>query len=179
VTGIDIDVDALQRLEERVKAADMTDRVHIVQGSLKTMDFPAATFDILWAEGSVFVIGFQQALRDWKRFLKPGGYLVLHDAVGDLEQKKREVAAHGYRLIDSFILGSDVWWSEYYEPLGRAVQRIRRQKPADPQLVAALERVEREIQGYWDHPESYRSIYFIMCNAVVGARTASFLVLES
>ena len=162
VTGIDIDVYALQRLEEKVKAADLTDTVHIVEGSLKNMDFPKASFDILWAEGSANVIGFEQALKDWKRFLKPNGYFVVHDEVGDLEQKKRQVAAQGYKLIDSFVLDSDIWWTNYFEPLRRAVQKIRRQNPSDLQLLAALEQVDMEIQAYRDHPEDLRSAYLIM-----------------
>ncbi len=164
VTGIDIDPDALQRLEEKITAAELRDRVHVVKGSLKTMDFPAASFDILWVEGSIFVIGFKQGLKAWKRFLKLGGYLVVHDAVGNLDQKKEHITACGYQLEKYFILGQEVWWNEYYEPLNQAVQQIRRQNPTDKQLATALEQAESEIQGYSKHPERYQSIYFIMRN---------------
>lgn len=164
VTGIDIDANALQRLEEKIQAAALSDRVHIVKGSLKSMDFPTASFDILWAEGSIFVIGFKQGLKTWKRFLKPGGYLVVHDAVGNLIQKKRHITACGYQLEDYFLLGQEVWWDEYYALLNQAVQQIRQHNPTDPALLTALEQSEREIKGYQKHPEQYRSIYFIMRN---------------
>ncbi len=164
VTGIDIDADALQRLSEKVQGVELGDRVHIVHGSLKTMDFPVASFDILWAEGSIYVIGFKQGLRAWKAFLKPGGYLVVHDAVENLDQKKRHITTCGYQLKDHFILGHEVWWNNYYESLDKAVQQIRQHNPTEPELVTALERAEREIQGYHEHPERYRSVYFIMHN---------------
>ena len=164
ITGIDIDPDTLQRLEEKIQAAKLSDRIHIVKGSLKTMDFPAASFDILWAEGSIFIIGFKQSLKAWKRFLKPRGYLVVHDAVGNLDQKKGHITACGYQLEEYFLLGQEVWWNEYYEPLNQLIQQIRRQNPTDPQLVTALEQAESEIQGYSKHPERYQSIYFIMRN---------------
>ncbi|MFW9986782.1 MAG: SAM-dependent methyltransferase [Candidatus Odinarchaeota archaeon] len=162
VTGIDIDTNALQRLEEKIQAADLSDRVHVVKGSLKAMDFPAASFDILWAEGSIFVIGFKQGLKAWKRFLKPEGYLVIHDAVGNLDQKKQQITACGYKLEEYFLLGQEVWWDEYYEPLNQVVQQIRHQNTTDPQLLTALEQAETEIQGYSKHPERYQSVYFIM-----------------
>ncbi len=164
VTGLDIDTKALQRLQEKVKAAGLEKRIHIVEGSLKTMDFPAASFDMLWAEGSIFVIGFRQGLKTWKRFLKPDGYLVVHDAVGNLDQKKRDITTYGYRLIDWFLLGKEVWWNTYYEPLSHEVQQIRRSNPTDPELKTALYQAEEEINGYEKHPERYRSVYFILHN---------------
>jgi len=33
------------------------------------MDFPDESFDIIWAEGSTFIIGFERALREWRRLI--------------------------------------------------------------------------------------------------------------
>ena len=46
---------------------------------MDTLPFDEASFDIIWAEGSVFIIGLLPALHSWKRFLKPEGYLVFSD----------------------------------------------------------------------------------------------------
>jgi len=162
VTGVDIDSDSLKRLKKRAKAAGLTGRVHVVRGSMTSMDFPAASYDILWAEGAANVIGFEQALRDWKRFLRPGGYLVLHDSVENLERTKEEVAVQGYQLLDSFTVTSDVWWKEYFEPLGRAMQQVRRENPRDLKLLAALEQVDREVKGCLEHPEENQSVYLVL-----------------
>lgn len=43
------------------------------------LPFSANTFDIIWSEGAIFIIGFEQGLREWKPFLKLGGYLVLSE----------------------------------------------------------------------------------------------------
>jgi ubiquinone/menaquinone biosynthesis C-methylase UbiE len=164
ITGIDIDKAALSRLEEKAKKADLGHKVQVICGSLKNMDFPEASFDILWAEGSIFVIGFTQAIKTWKRFLKSGGYLVVHDAVGNLEHKKRHVALAGYQLMDWFILGKEVWWHTYYEALDKQVRQIRQHHPTDPELLTALDNAEEEIQGYSKHPDRYQSVYLIMRN---------------
>jgi ubiquinone/menaquinone biosynthesis C-methylase UbiE len=162
VTGIDIDDNALQRLEEKINTTNMGERVHVIHGSLKAMTFPEKSFDILWAEGSIFVLGFKQGLKTWKPFLKPDGYLVVHDAVGNLDQKKRTIPRCGYHLIDWFLLGAEIWWQHYYVPLKKAVQDLRQQKPTNRDLKKALRRAEKEIQGYHQHPEQYNSVYFIM-----------------
>ncbi|MFX1581833.1 MAG: class I SAM-dependent methyltransferase [Promethearchaeota archaeon] len=162
VTGLDIDRDALQRFQERSVAAGLGDQIHIVEGSLKKMEFPPASFDILWAEGSIFIIGFKKGLKNWKHFLKPGGYLVVHDAADNLDQKIHDVEACGYQLVDWFILGIEMWWVNYYEPLKQQVQQIWRSNPTDPELKTALHQAEQEIQGYHKHPSRYQSVYFIM-----------------
>ena len=162
VTGIDIDAEALQRLERRVQASGMSDRVHVIQKSLKCMDFPDASFDIIWAEGSIAVIGFYKGIRAWKRFLKPGGYLVVHDQTGNIDQKLKQIEASDYKLVKYFELSNEVWWNQYYEPLSKVIQQLRTHGASDPKLVKDLESAQREIDGYHVHPERYRSVYFII-----------------
>lgn len=162
VTGIDIDAEALQRLESRALSSGMSDQVHAFQKSLKHLDFPDSSFDIIWAEGSIAVIGFHKGIRAWKRFLKPSGYLVVHDQAGNIDQKLKQVEASGYQLVNYFELGNEVWWIQYYEPLSKVVQQLRAIDAMDPKLMKDLERAQREIDGYHIHPEHYRSAYFIM-----------------
>jgi ubiquinone/menaquinone biosynthesis C-methylase UbiE len=164
VTAIDIDREALQRLREKVETAGLSTRIHIVEGSLKKMDFPAETFDILWAEGSIFVIGFNKGLKAWKRFIKPNGYLVVHDAAENLDKKIQDIPSCGYKLVEWFALEDDFWWLNYYKPLRREIQQIRQSNPTDHELAIALDQAEKEIQGYSKHPWRYQSVYFIMCN---------------
>ena len=162
VTALDTDGEALQRLNTKIRQANLEDQVHIIEKSMTQMDFPNESFDILWAEGSTFVIGFKNALKSWKRFLKPNGYFVVHDEAENLEKKLHDVTACGYRLVDWFSIGDDIWWLNYYEPLNREIQQIHRSNPTDPELKAALKRAKKEIQGYQKFPWRYRSVYFIM-----------------
>ena len=128
------------------------------------MDFPPESFDIIWAEGSIFVIGFSKGLQAWKRFLKPEGYLVVHDAVGNLHQKLRDVIRSGYQLMEYFLLENEVWWKTYYGPLSQELDRIIQQQPKNHEIKTALKQAEEEIQGYSTHPEQYQSVYFILQN---------------
>ncbi|MFX0078616.1 MAG: class I SAM-dependent methyltransferase [Candidatus Hermodarchaeota archaeon] len=162
ITGVDIDAEALRRLHQYAAESGVADRVHTVQGSLMKMDFSDASFDIIWAEGSIAVIGFKQGLQAWKRFLKPEGYLVVHDEAGDIDQKVGQIAACGYELVEFFEVGNEVWWEEYYAPLNDVVQQLKKKGAQDPALEAGLERAQREIDGYQVHPERYHSVYFIM-----------------
>ena len=56
VTGIDIDETALVLLNRKIQQMGLNDRVTVVKNSIHNMDFPECSFDIIWAEGSLFVI---------------------------------------------------------------------------------------------------------------------------
>ena len=42
------------------------------------MNFSKESFDIIWSEGSIYAIGFEKGLTDWKKFIKTNGYLAVH-----------------------------------------------------------------------------------------------------
>jgi SAM-dependent methyltransferase len=81
VVGLDIDQAALEVLSRKIDEEGLSDRVRIVHGSMFDLDFPDESFDVLWAEGALNVIGFESGLRGWHRLIKPGGFLVVHEGV--------------------------------------------------------------------------------------------------
>jgi SAM-dependent methyltransferase len=42
---------------------------------MDAMDFQQMTFDVVWSEGALYIMGFENALRSCRGLLKPGGYL--------------------------------------------------------------------------------------------------------
>jgi len=99
ITGIDIDTAMLDLLRRKIEKAGLSQRVKAVKCSIPDMVFPDESFDLIWAEGSIYEIGFERGLREWKRFLKPGGYLAIHDERGNLEKKLEQIFICGYDLL--------------------------------------------------------------------------------
>ncbi len=60
ITGMDTDEFDLKRLGMKIEEEGPSDRVKIRKCSLFGMDFPDGSFDIVWAEGSIHVIGFKR-----------------------------------------------------------------------------------------------------------------------
>ena len=63
----------LDELDRRAKRQWLSDRIHTINASMMALDLPDETFDLIWSEGAIYVMGFEQGLRAWKRLLKPGG----------------------------------------------------------------------------------------------------------
>jgi ubiquinone/menaquinone biosynthesis C-methylase UbiE len=162
VIGVDSDQSLLDSLEEKISEAGLSDRVHTLNCSLFELDFPDENFDVIWSEGSIFMIGFVRGLQEWRRILRPGGFLVVHDEERNFVEKREYISRYGYRMIGSFMIPGDTWWREYYEPLEKYITKIRRTYRDEPGILSLCDAEQREIDMVKKNPDQYGSAFFIM-----------------
>jgi len=162
IIGLDVNQPLLDRLMSKVEKAGLSDRVKTLKCSMFDMDFPDGSFDIIWAEGSLWVIGFQRGLKEWQRFLKPNEFLVVHDEVGNITEKIEQISSCGYDLLEYFTLHEDTWWIEYYAPLEKRINEIRAKHADAPESLVALDNDQQEIDMFKKSPGRYSSVFFIM-----------------
>lgn len=185
VTALDIHQPFLDSLQARTRAEGLADRIDAVQDSLFAMSFPDESFDLLWAEGSLFIIGLERGLIEWRHLLTPEGFIAFTepcwlterppDAARDFWEEQypemRTVAANleilrrlDYTLVGHFTLPEEDWWEGYYNPLGSRIAELRERHREDPEWQAALANEEREIELYRSHSESYGYEFFVLGN---------------
>jgi len=124
----------------------------------------------IWKSTSIAFVGFlvinilvfRRGLQEWKRLLKPNGFMVIHDEEGSITQKLEQITGCGYDLLGYFTLTEDTWWTEYYAPLEKIIQKTRIKPGDDPKVIQELQNAQREIDMFKKHPERNRSVYFIM-----------------
>jgi len=162
VIGIDIDQPALDKLNRKISEAGFSDRIQAVNCSILDMVFPNESFDIIWSEGSIFVIGFERGIREWKRFLKPNGFMVIHDEKGNVEEKLEQISQCGYKLLGYFILSEDTWWTEYFAPLEKLITKSQTIHTEDPQALEELNQARGELEMFKSNPERNSSVYFVI-----------------
>jgi len=162
VIGIDIDQPALDKLMKKIREAGFSNRVQVVNCSLLDMVFRDESFDIIWSEGSIFVIGFKKGIQEWKRFLKPNGFMVIHDEKGNVEEKLEQISNCGYKLLGYFILSEDTWWTEYFAPLEKLIAKSQTSYTDDPQTLEELHQSQRELEMFKNNPERNSSVYFVI-----------------
>ncbi|MEJ2215479.1 MAG: class I SAM-dependent methyltransferase [Gemmatimonadota bacterium] len=150
VVGMDTDVRALRSLLDRASQRGVARRVSVCAGSADCVPFRDASFDIVWCEGALFVLGFRDSLRAWRRLVRPGGVLVVHDEAGDTTDKLRWAEAEGYAVSGWFPVGDEDWWEYYFEPASR-----RSAADLDDEIRTEL----REARS---HPERLRSAFFVL-----------------
>ncbi|UQX05228.1 bifunctional class I SAM-dependent methyltransferase/N-acetyltransferase [Streptomyces sp. RerS4] len=174
VTAVDLYEPFLDELRAAAEARGLAERIRPVNADMGALPFEDGSFDLIWAEGSAFVIGFDRALAEWKRLLAPGGALMLSDcewtaeepsagvrafwdAQYPLRSRARNIAAvqaAGYRLLGTH-LQPDSDWARYYGPLGERVRDAGGADAADAAAAAALAAVREELAVRERHGHEY------------------------
>lgn len=161
IIGLDIDQTSLDKLDEKIKQATLTARVKTINCSMFEMDFPEESFDLIWAEGVMSRISFEKAIKDWQRFLKTKGFLVIHEEIRFIEKDLEKVSICGYTLFGNFRLPEDAFWIEYYRPLQKKIDELRIKYANDADALSVLDNEQREIDSYKKNPGLHNSGFYL------------------
>jgi len=162
IIGIDIDQSLLNNLNRKIEDEGFSGRVRTMKCSLFEIDLPDESFDIIWAEGSIWIIGFEKGLKEWRRLLKSNGFLVVHDEIKTVSNELKKISSCGYKLIDHFSLPEDAHWTEYYRPLEIRIKELRKKYNNDPEALKILKQHQNEIDMVKTNPKDYTSAFYLM-----------------
>ena len=183
IIGIDIHQPYLDKLEKNAKKQDLSHRIRAINKSMIGMDFPEENFDIIWAEGSIFVIGFEEGLKEWKKIIKPNGYLAVHEmawlkdnppkeikdyfkkvypGINTIEEDIRIIKKCGYKLLGYFPLPEDAWWEFYYNPLEERLKKLTKKYKNNPKALEMIRQEQEEIKLYRKYNQWYGSVFYVM-----------------
>jgi predicted N-acetyltransferase YhbS/SAM-dependent methyltransferase len=177
VTAVDLHRPFLDELAAEAVARGITS-IRTVCLSMIDLPFPDRSFDLIWAEGSVYNVGFDRALASWRRLLAPGGVLVVtecewatetpsdearsywdrHYRLRDTESNIASAEALGYTVDDVHPLPDVDWFDDYYTPLAERAAVAA----ADPAMTAAVEATLEEITLRREHGPEYRYTGYIL-----------------
>lgn len=181
VTAVDLHQPFLDELREAAGARGPGDRIRTVRadmGDLTGPEFPAGSFDLVWAEGSAYCIGFATAVRDWQRLLAPGGAMMISECVwttdtpsagargfwdrdGSLRTlpETTAVAVAAGCTVAEVLVQPDSDWDEYYVPLA---ERVRSAGPTAPGMEWALAATREELAVRRDHAAEYGYAAYVL-----------------
>jgi len=183
VIGIDIIQQYLNQLQKLIKEEKLQDRVKAVKQSMSDIKYPEESFDIIWAEGSIFIIGFEHGLREWKKYIKPKGFLAVHEMAWIKKNPPNEIREYwekvypeittiieaikiikkcGYNLIGYFPLPEDAWWEFYYNPLQKRINSLKKFYQNNPKAMELIEQEEQEIAMFKKYNTWYGSVFYVM-----------------
>ena len=163
VDGVDVDPGSLAAFAQKIRAAGQAGRVAPVRCAMDRIGLCDGRFDVVWSEGAVLFMGLERGLAGWRRLLRPGGFLVIHEAawlrpdpppevyvywstlqpgIATVPEYLQVIQALGYQVIGHFALPEEAWWRAYFAPLQARVEALRRKYPKDPGAHAALDRAQ-------------------------------------
>ena len=183
ITAVDIHQPFLDDLRQRALAAGVADRITTIRAPMDNLPLPEGSFDLIWAEGSVFIIGMQAGLSSWRKYLKDGGYLAITESVWFTPRPSPDVVAFwndaypqittaqkneemiclaGYTITGSFPLPDRTWTDDYYVPLTRRIEDIEPRSRNIPGSAEILRFTRSEIAIFEKYRGEYGYQFFIM-----------------
>jgi len=182
IIALDVFDWALDAVSEKVVARSLTGRVHTTKQSMDAMDFREETFDVVWSEGALYIMGFENALRACRRFLKPGGFLAASELcwfrdeppaellsfwrhaypdIRSVAETSQLIADCGLELLGHFTLPVRDWWDDYYTPMSRLLPRLREKYADSPVAVAMCDECVTEMSLHQKYSRWYGYEFFV------------------
>jgi SAM-dependent methyltransferase len=170
--AVDFLSEFLDVLETRAAQDGFAGRISTRACSMDALPFADGELDLLWSEGSIYNIGFENGISQWRRFLKPGGVLVASEItwttaarpdelqrhwsgeypeIGLASAKIAVLEKHGYSPIGYFVLPERCWLDEYYRPMQAGFPAFLARNGNGQDARAIVEAEEREIALYEAH----------------------------
>ena len=182
ITAIDFHQPFLDELVRRAKAAGLDGHIQAQNMSMFEMGFTPEQFDLVWSEGAIYIMGFEQGFKTCHPFLKPGGCMAVTEAswfqpdppkevldfwneaypeMGTVEENIRRVERQGYKLVEHFHLPDSSWREGYYYPLAERISMLRNKYTDDPETQKILDAEYAEIDLFQKYSTYYGYEFYI------------------
>ena len=148
ITAVDLFPEFLDELNEKAQILGLTDIILTLEKSMDELPFDREEFDLIWAEGAIYNIGFQKGIKIWKDFLKSGGFIAISEITWITNSRPKEIeqfwtqeyseidtASNKIKILEKnnftlegyFNLSQQSWIDQYYKPMeGRFETYLKR-----------------------------------------------------
>jgi len=182
IVAVDNHEPFLAQLAQKVEELKLSERITPMLADMNQLPFEDQSFDLIWAEGSIFVIGMETGLAKWRPFLGKPGYLAFtevswirpdipdklmsfwreaYPAISTIAQNEESIRRKGYELIGDFVLPESDWWQEYYRPIEAKLPRLKDKYRDNAEALEVLALEEKEIGIFRNYASYYGYVFYI------------------
>lgn len=176
ITAIDFLPDFIEVLKANAENEGLIRKINPLVASMEKLPFDDEEYDVIWSEGAIYNIGFEKGIKDWIRFLKPGGLLVVSEITWITRDRPAEIQDYwqaeypeidtasakinlleksGYSPIGYFVLPEHCWLENYYRPLQSSFADFLARHSDSEKAQAFVAAENKEIALY----EKYKAHY--------------------
>lgn len=182
IIAVDLFPEFLNELNEKAQKLRLKDKIVTLEKSIDDLPFKEGELDLIWSEGAIYNIGFQNGLKQWKDHLKVGGYLAVSEITWITQNRPAEIEAFwkaeypeidtasnkikqleeaGYTLVGYFYLGEDSWIESYYKPMQARFEDFLKRHNNSELARKVLEDNQAEMDLYLKYKDHYSYGFYI------------------
>jgi len=182
ITAVDLFPDMIKGLEEKIKAAGYENRVKGLVASMDASLFEENQFDVIWAEGSIYNIGFEKGLTKWHKLLKSNGMVAVteaswftnkrpkiienfwkcnYPAIDTISANIKMLENSGYMPVANFILPETCWTDNFYVSVAERIEEFTKMYTDNDAIQQFLARAKEEIVLYDKYKDYYGYVFYI------------------
>jgi len=183
IISLDTHQPYLDILQEQAKQHKVDEKIKILNHSMFDLPFEENSIDVIWSESSIYIYGFKEALRDWKKLLKEGGFFVVSEVswvkknppiecldfwnreyppMVSIEENLRIIKNMNYTLISFFEIPKSSWMEHYYTPLKRKIKTLKEKYKRNKRILITLEKEMEEIRIFEKYNSYFGQVFYIM-----------------
>jgi ubiquinone/menaquinone biosynthesis C-methylase UbiE len=178
-----IAVDFLKKFLKSVKNrfSGSNKSVKILEANMELLPFEDNEFDLIFSEGAVYNIGFKKGIQEWKRFIKPNGFLAIseiswltekppkklekfwkssYSEIDTFENKISQLEQTGYKLIGNFPMANSSW-ENYYSEVQNNMNSFLKRNNYSNEAKEFVNECEEEIAIFKKYNEYYSYVFYI------------------
>jgi ubiquinone/menaquinone biosynthesis C-methylase UbiE len=182
IMGIDLFPDFIGLFNRNATKLNLQDRVKGIVGSMDNLPFQEEELDLIWSEGAIYNIGFERGLTEWRKFLKPGGYVAVTEGTWFTDERPDEINQFwvdaypeidtipnkvailqkaGYKFVASFVLPETCWTEHFFAPQAEAQEIFLKKHAGNPTAEELIAYARYEAQLYAQYKAYYGYVFYI------------------
>ncbi len=182
ITGIDLFPGFIDLFNSNAAKLNLQDKIKGEVGSMEKLPFKNKELDLIWSEGAIYNIGFEKGLKEWRKLLKPGGYIAVSEASWFTAERPAEIEAFwmdaypwidtipnkiaqlqkaGYIPVASFILPENCWTDHFYQLQVKAQEAFLKKYPKNKTAEEFVANQRHEAELYYKYKEFYGYVFYI------------------
>jgi ubiquinone/menaquinone biosynthesis C-methylase UbiE len=182
ITAVDLFPVFLDKLNLKAEKLGFQGKIKTIEKSMEDLSFGNEEFDIIWSEGAIYNIGFETGIKEWKSYLKPGGYLGVSEITWLTNSRPKEIEKYwneeypeidtasnkikileenGYSPIGYFILSQNSWIDNYYKPIEKRFSTFLKKYNNSEMARNIVEEHKEEIRKYQKYKDYFSYGFYI------------------
>lgn len=182
ITGIDLFQGFIELFNRNATRLGLQERVKGIVGTMDDLPFRREELDLIWSEGAIYFMGFEQGLKEWRQFLKKGGYVAVSEAtwftlerpieikefwqdaypgIDTMSTKVSQMEEAGYVPVATFILPEYCWTDHFYSPQEKVQKTFLEKHSGNKAAASFIENQRMEARLYQKYKEYYGYAFYI------------------